>query len=134
MAERYLGGRIVATRRFTLLATGDLLALLVFASASAVRHGGTVTSVAETAVEFGLGWLVVAVPLGAYGVRALDGRLRAGLLGAIAWAGGAVVGAAIRAAIEPFAQFSLVFVLVTAGVGAAIFGAWRAIAVGLLRS
>ena len=132
MARTYLGGRIVASRRFALLAAGDLVALLVFAGASAARHGGTLASLAETAVEFGLGWLVVAVALGAYGARALEGRARAGLLGAVAWAGGAVVGAAIRAVIEPMAQFAPVFVLVTAGVGAVIFGVWRAIAAGRL--
>ena len=128
----YLGGRIVASRRFALLAAGDLLALLVFAAASAARHGGTVASLAQTAAEFGLGWAVVAVAAGAYGARALDGWWRAGLLGALAWAGGAVVGAAIRATVEPLASFAPVFVLVTAGVGAVIFGVWRAVAARLL--
>lgn len=132
MTRSYLGGRIVATRRYALLAAGDLVALLVFAAASAVRHGGNVTSLAQTAAEFGLGWLLVAVLAGAYGARALDGRWRAGLLGAAAWAGGAVVGAVIRAAVEPLASLAPVFVLVTAGVGAVIFGAWRALAARLL--
>lgn len=128
----YLGGRIVASRRFALLAAGDLLALLVFAAASAARHGGTVASLVETAAEFGLGWLIVAVAVGAYGSRALAGWRRAGLLGAVAWALGAVIGAAVRAAVEPLASFTPVFVLVTAGVGAVIFGAWRALAARLL--
>lgn len=128
----YLGGRIVASRRFAFLAAGDLLALLVFAVASAARHGGTVASVAETAAEFGLGWLVVAIAAGAYGARALDAWWRAGLLGGAAWAGGAVIGAAIRAAVEPLASLTPVFVLVTAGVGAVLFGGWRALAARLL--
>lgn len=128
----YLGGRIVASRRFALLAAGDLAALLVFALASAARHGGSLTSVAETAAEFGLGWAVVAVAAGAYGSQALSGWWRAGLLGAVAWAGGAIIGAAVRATVEPFASFTPIFVLVTAGVGAVIFGVWRALAARLL--
>ena len=132
MAQRYLGGRIVASRRYALLAAGDLVALLVFSAASAARHGGTVASAAQTAAEFGLGWLVVAVLVGAYGARALDGVPRAALLGAGAWAGGAVVGAVIRWAVEPYASLAPVFVLVAAGVGAVIFGVWRALAARFL--
>lgn len=132
MTRTYLAGRIVASRRVALLAVGDVVALLVFVAAGAVRHGGTLVSVAETTVEFGLGWVVVAVLAGAYGASALEGWRRAALLGAGAWAGGAVVGAAIRAAVEPFASMSPVFVLVTAGVGGVIFGVWRAAASRLL--
>lgn len=132
VTRTYLGGRIVASRRFALLAGGDLLALLVFAGASALRHGGTLVSMAETTVEFGLGWLLVALLAGAYGARALENSKRAAVIGAGAWAGGAVVGAVIRVAVEPFASLAPVFVLVTAGVGAVIFGAWRAVAARLL--
>ena len=132
MAQRYLGGRIVASRRYALLAAGDLVALVVFASASAARHGGSALSIAQTVGEFGLGWLVVAVLAGAYGARALDGVPRAALLGAGAWVGGAVVGAVIRAAVEPFASLAPVFVLVAAGVGAVIFGVWRGLAARFL--
>lgn len=132
MTQRYLRGRVVASRRHALLAAGDVGALLVFAVASAARHGGTVASVGQTVAEFGLGWVLVAVLAGAYGARALDGWVRAGLLGAVAWAGGAVVGAVIRAWVEPLASLAPVFVLVTAGVGAVIFGGWRALAARLL--
>ena len=133
MAQRYLGGRIVASRRYALLAAGDLVALLVFAGASAARHGGSALSMAQTVGEFGLGWLlVVAVLAGAYGARALDDVPHAALLGAGAWVGGAVVGAMIRAAVEPFASLAPVFVLVAAGVGAVIFGVWRGLAARFL--
>ena len=132
MAQRYLGGRIVASRRYAFLAAGDLVALFVFAGASAVRHGGGLLSAAQTVGEFGLGWLVVAVLAGAYGARALDGVARAALLGAGAWVGGAVVGAVIRVAVEPYASLAPVFVLVAAGVGAVIFGVWRGLAARFL--
>ena len=132
MAQRYLGGRIVASRRYALLAAGDLVALLVFAGASAARHGGSALSMAQTVGEFGLGWLVVAVLAGAYGARALDDVPHAALLGAGAWVGGAVVGAVIRVAVEPFASLAPVFVLVAAGVGAVIFGVWRGLAARFL--
>ena len=128
----YLGGRIVASRRYGRLVAGDVVALLVFATLGELRHSGTVVSTLQTAVEFGLGWLVVAVALGAYGRRALESPLRAAGLAAVAWALGAVLGAAIRATVEPLASFNPVFVLVTAGVGAVVFGVWRAIAVWLL--
>lgn len=132
MAGTFLGGRFVASRRRAVLAVGDLLALLVFAAASAARHGGSTGVVAQTALQFGLGWVAVAVATGAYGERALAGRTRAAALGAGTWAGGAVVGALLRYATEPGAGLSAVFVLVTAGVGAVIFGVWRAIAAGRL--
>lgn len=132
MTRTYLGGRIVASRRFALLAVGDLVALLVFAVAGAARHGGSVASVAQTTAEFGVGWLLVAVLAGAYGDRALDRPVYAGLLGGVAWTGGALVGAVIRAAVEPLASLNPVFVLVTAGVGAVIFAVWRSLAARLL--
>lgn len=128
MARTYLGDRIVASHRFALLAAGDLLALLAFAAAGQFRHGGTVDAALLTAAEFGIGWALVAVAFGAYGPRALDSPLRAAGLAAVAWSLGAVVGAAVRVAVEPHAQFAPVFVLVTAGVGAVVFAAWRALA------
>ena len=131
-ASTYLGGRIVASRRFALLAAGDLVALLLFATLGELRHAGTVAATLVTAVEFGIGWAVVAVALGAYGARALGSPSRAAGLAAVSWALGAVLGAAIRAAVEPLASFAPVFVLVTAGIGAVIFGVWRALAARLL--
>lgn len=132
MTRTYLHGRLVVSRRFALLAAGDMLALLVFATLGSLRHSGTVVGTLVTAVEFGVGWVVVAVALGAYGARALDSPGRAAGLAVVAWAGGALVGAAIRAAVEPLASFAPVFVLVTAGVGAFVFGVWRAVASRLL--
>lgn len=131
-ARTYLGGRIVASRRFALLATGDVIALVLFAALGELRHDGTVVDGLITAAEFGLGWALVAVALGAYGARALDSPVRAAGLAAVSWVGGAVIGAALRAAVEPLASFAPVFVLVTAGVGAVIFAAWRALAAWLL--
>jgi len=128
MAQRYLGGRIVASRRYALLAAGDVVALLVFAVLGELRHAGTVVATLGTAVEFGIGWAVVAVALGAYGARALDSPGRAAGLAVVSWVGGAIVGAAIRAAVEPTASFVPIFVAVTAGVGAVVFGVWRAVA------
>lgn len=132
MARTYLRGRVHATRRTALLAAGDLLALVVFAAAGAVSHGGGPVEVIETAGEFGVGWLVVALAVGAYGPRAVDGWRRAALLGAGAWAVGAPIGGLVRVAAEPGAGLSPVFVLVTAGVGAVVFGGWRAAAAALV--
>lgn len=128
MSRTYLGGRIVASRRRGWLVLGDLLALVVFAVAGEYRHGGTARSVVETALQFGVGWAVVGVLVGAYGARALESRGRAAGLGAAGWAGGAVVGAVVRYLTEPGASLSPIFVLVTAGVGVVVFAAWRALA------
>lgn len=128
MTRTALGGRIVLRRRTARLAVGDALVVLLFAALGEARHGGTVTATLVTAAEFGLGWLVVATILGAYGPRALASPGRAAGLGVLAWAGGAVLGAAIRAAVEPLASFAPVFVLVTVGVGAVLFGIWRFLA------
>lgn len=125
MTRTYLGGRVAAARWVALLAIGDLIALLAFAAAGEYRHGGTLLATIETALQFGVGWLVVATAAGAYGPRALEGVRRAALLGAGAWAIAAVVGALVRLATEPGAGISPVFVAVTIAVGAGIFGAWR---------
>ena len=132
MARRYLGGRLVLDRTTGWLAAGDLVALLAFAAFGEATHGGTLAATVETALQFGVGWLVVALLVGAYGVRALDGLGRGVLLGAGGWALAAVVGAVVRVATEAGAGLSPIFLLVTAGVGAVIFGAWRAIAVVVL--
>jgi len=132
MVRTYLGGRVVASRQYALLALGDLVALLVFATVGEYRHGGTTFAVFRTAVQFGIGWVVFATLVGAYGPRALDGRRRAALLGAVGWAGGAVIGAFVRLGTEAGAGIVPVFVLVTAGVGAVIFALWRGVAAGWL--
>lgn len=132
MARTYLAGRVEASRTVALLALGDLVALLVFAALGEYRHAGTVAATVQTALQFGVGWLVVAVPAGAYGPRALEDLRRAVALGVGAWAAGAVVGALVRVATEPGAGLSPVFVLVTAGVGAVIFGGWRGLAARVL--
>lgn len=125
MARTSLGGRIDVRRRTARLALGDALAVLVFAALGQARHGGSVTATLVTAAEFGLGWAVVATLLGAYGPRALASPGRAVGLGVLAWAGGAVLGAVIRAAVEPLATVAPVFVAVTVAIGAVIVGVWR---------
>lgn len=132
MARTYLAGRIEASRTVALLALGDLVALVVFAALGEYRHAGTVLATVETALQFGVGWLVVAVLAGAYGPRALDGWPRAAALGVGAWALGAVLGAVVRFVTEPGASLDPVFVLVTVGVGAVLFGVWRAVAARIL--
>lgn len=126
MARTYLGGRIVASRRYALLAVGDLLAVLLFAVLGELRHAGSVATVVETTVQFGVGWAVVAPLVGAYGPSALDGWRRAARLGAGAWTVATVVGVLVRYLTESGASLSPVFVVVTVGVGVIIFGIWRA--------
>lgn len=125
MARTVLAGRIDASRRTARLTLGDALAVLLFAAIGQARHGGGLPATLVTAAEFGLGWVVVATLLGAYGPRALASPGRALGLGALAWAGGAVLGAAIRAAVEPLATLNPVFVAVTVAVGVVIVGGWR---------
>lgn len=133
MARTYLGGRIVASRSFALLAVGDLLAVVLFAVLSGFRHAGTAASIAETALQFGVGWVLVAPLAGAYAPGALDGWLRAAGFGAAAWSIAAVVGALVRYVTEPGASLDPVFVAVTVGVGAVIFAVWRTAAATLFQ-
>jgi hypothetical protein len=132
MGRTYLGGRVEASRRTVRLAVGDAVAVLVFAAIGQARHGGGVTATLVTAGEFGLGWVVVATLLGAYGPRALASPGRAAGLGVLAWIGGSVLGAVIRTVVEPYATLNPVFVLVTMAVGVVILGGWRFSAAWLL--
>lgn len=110
------------------LAAGDLLALLAFAVASAARHGGGSAEVVETALQYGAGWVVAAAAVGAYGSAAVGGWRRGVRYGAATWSIAAVLGGVVRYLTEPGAGLGAVFLLVTVGVGAALFGGWRALA------
>lgn len=125
MAPTVLGDRVVVSGRTTRLVAGDAIAVGLFAVLGELRHAGTVRATVETFGEFGLAWVLVATAVGAYGPRALDSPARAAALAVVAWVGAAVVGAAIRAAIEPGATLAPVFVLVTAAVGGILLAVWR---------
>lgn len=128
MAREILRGRVVASGLTARLLVGDVVAILLFSTIGELRHGGTAVAVLFTAAEFGVGWAVLAILLGAYGRRALPSPGRAAALGATTWIGGAVVGAFVRAAVEPGATVVPIFVVVTATVGAVILGGWRLLA------
>jgi len=128
MARETLGGRVVASRLTARLLVGDVVAILLFSTLGELRHGGTAPAVLGTAAEFGVGWVVLALLLGAYGRRSLASPGRAAALGAATWVGGAVIGVFVRAAVEPGATVEPVFVVVTAAIGAVILGGWRFLA------
>lgn len=128
MTRTVLGDRIVVSGRTARLVAGDAVAVALFAVLGELRHAGTARSTVETFGEFGLAWVLVATAVGAYGPGALDSPPRAAALAALAWVGAAVVGAAIRAGVEPGATLAPVFVLVTAVVGVVLLGSWRFVA------
>lgn len=127
MDRRLLGGRLLLSGRTALLAIGDLLAIVTFVAIGEARHGGTLAAGAETTGQFLLGWVVASLLVGAYAPRALasvtDGVGRA--VGA--WLMAAVLGVSIRAALTT-GRFSVVFLLVSIGVGGVLLALWRVLA------
>lgn len=124
------GGRVTVSARTVGLATGDLLSILTFVVAGEISHYGLAfvlsspAWVAETAIPFVLGWLVVAPLAGLYdGTR--RSPVRAVGLAVGAWIVAALVGQALRATPYFHGGFAVTFVLVSVLVGAVLIGAWR---------
>lgn len=107
------------------LLVGDLVVIAFFVGLGELRHGGAVLDWAVTAGEFALAWLVVSIPLGAYGVTALQSARRSAGRTLLIWAVAAPLGVAIRALLEPDATFSIVFLAVMVGTGVVFLLPWR---------
>ena len=125
MVDTLVAGRVRKTRRTGWLLLGDLLIIALFVGLGELRHGGEVVDWAITFGEFGLAWVAVAVPMGAYS-RGPDRSTR-WTVGVISgsWVIAATLGWAIRAILEPFATFSVVFLMVMVGTGLLFLLPWR---------
>lgn len=117
------------------LALGDVLTLTTFIVIGELRHNVSPLTeplvVADTIAPFLLGWLVVAVAVGAYGPRATASVGQAATVAAATWVGAAVIGLALRATDLFHGDAPLSFALVVTGVGLLFFVGWRSVAAAL---
>lgn len=127
MADTLLAGRVARNRRTGWLLIGDLVVVGIFVGLGELRHGGDLEAWLVTLGEFGLAWLVVATLLGAYRSSALSSSSRAAGRTFLVWLLAAPLGVALRAALEPTATFSPVFLLVMLATGTVLLVPWRAI-------
>jgi len=125
MAGTIMAGRVAIHRRTAWLLVGDLVVIALFVGLGELRHGGAVIDWTVTASEFALAWLVVGIPLGAYGPSALQSARRSAGRTLLIWAVAAPVGVAIRSLLEPLATFSFVFLAVMLGTGLVFLLPWR---------
>jgi len=123
--------RVARSPRTLGLAVGDLLLIATFVVSGEISHFsvGYVLSqplaVAETAVPFYVGWLVVAPLAGAYGRAALAGPRTAATATTGAWIGASLVGQLLRGTSLFSGELALPFVLVSLIVGLALLVPWR---------
>ncbi|MFB6243713.1 MAG: DUF3054 domain-containing protein [Halobaculum sp.] len=118
------------------LAVGDVLVILLFLYAGTLQHATTVfppttaslLHLAEVAVPFLLGWVLVAVPVGAYSPGAGESAKASVPLAVRSWVGAAVIGLALRATPFLTGGVELTFAGVILVVGAVSLGLFRAVA------
>lgn len=118
------------------LAVGDVLVIVAFLYAGTLRHGtaGLPPTVSDlgylglVTLPFLLGWLLVAVPVGAYSPGAGESAKASVPLAVRSWIGAALVGLALRA--TPFLPggVELSFALVMVFGGSIGLGLFRAVA------
>ena len=127
-----LARRVEISGRSGVLLVGDLAAIGLFVLLGEIRHGGTLRSGAFTYAEFGAGWVIAAVAVGAYAGDALSSRGRAVALAGGGWVLGALLGQVIRSYVKPGFYVAPTFLAVTIGVGGVLLVGWRLLAAELL--
>jgi hypothetical protein len=113
--------------RVALLAGGDALALLLFASIGRANHaeGLTLAGVLSTAAPFLAGWFAAAPALGGYGRAAQGGDAGAAALAAAkAWAVAAPAGLLVRTLSKGYLP-DKAFVIVSLAATAVLLVGWR---------
>lgn len=117
-------------RRFLV---GDVLAILAFVALGEVQHGVPPTAFpirfAATAVPFLAGWVVAALPAGAYAARAGESVRSAALRAFAAWLAADAVAQLVRGTAVVPGEADPVFYVVAAAFGGGFLVAWRAVAV-----
>ncbi|KAL5777548.1 hypothetical protein ACOSP7_010474 [Xanthoceras sorbifolium] len=129
--------RINKWGRVSLLAGGDVLALVLFSAIGRFNHGFSVFDIEtlRTADPFIAGWFLSAYFLGGYAEdgRGMSGLSKAVVAAAKSWALGIPLGLVIRAVTSGhIPQYT--FVLVTMGSTAVLLIGWRALLFSFLRS
>lgn len=132
MDRTVLWGRIAVTRRTLALAVGDALMIAVFVAGGQLRHSGSLGAGIETFGHFAIGWVLVAIPGGAYTADAVASKRRAGSVAVIGWTGGAVLAQLLRLVTGATTEFVPIFAAVTIGVGGFLLVGWRLVAATVL--
>ena len=129
MSESFLSKRVDGSA--APLAVGDLVAILVVIAIGMSNHNSLtgVVALLETAAPFLLGWAVTSVPIGAYSAGAAESAKAAVPLAIRSWIPAAVIGVAIRGAVQSaFDQGLLIFLVVMLVTGTVALGSWRWVA------
>jgi len=129
MSESFLSKRVDGSA--APLAVGDLVAILIVIAIGMNSHNTLTGPVAllETAAPFLLGWTVTSVPIGAYSAGAAESAKAAVPLAIRSWIPAAVIGVAIRGAVQSaFDQGLLIFLVVMIVTGTVALGGWRWVA------
>jgi hypothetical protein len=125
----WLRGRVDVSRATAWLLLGDLLAIALFVVIGEISHGYDSLAYALQALDnyaqFVIGWVVVAVPLGAYARDVQSGPLRAGGTVLVAWLGAVAVAQMVRATAWFHGSPSLTFAAVSFGFTGLVLVGWR---------
>ncbi|WP_136715359.1 DUF3054 domain-containing protein [Halorientalis salina] len=131
----WLGDRVDVSRTTMGLFAGDLALITLFVVVGEISHGVDPIALAgyvvtNTLAPFVVGWLLVSIPVGMYGVATRESASRVALRTAGAWFGADVIAQAIRSTsyIQGGAslQAILVFGFISFAVGGTLLVAWRA--------
>jgi len=129
MSESFLSKRVDQTA--APLALGDLVAIVAVIAIGMNNHNSLTGAVAllETAAPFLLGWVVMSVPIGAYSAGAAESAKAAVPLAVRSWIPAAVIGIAIRGAVQStFSTGLAIFLAVMLVTGIVALGGWRWVA------
>jgi hypothetical protein len=122
--------RVALSPRTALLATGDILAILVFVAVGEYTHGYNplvdVGRVAGTFAPFLIGWLLMAGAAGLYASDAPTTPGRAVAVTFLSWVLAVVVAQALRATALFHGNAAVTFAVVSVAVGGALLCLWRA--------
>ncbi|GAB7013644.1 DUF3054 domain-containing protein [Halolamina salina] len=129
MSESFLSKRVDGSA--APLAVGDAIAILVVIAIGMSNHNSLtgVVALLETAAPFLLGWAVASVPVGAYSAGAAESAKAAVPLAIRSWVPAAVIGVAIRGALQSSFDTNLaIFLAVMLATGSVALAGWRWVA------
>ena len=126
MSDSFLSKRV--DRAAAPLAVGDLLVILAVIAVGMTQHDTLAGPVAllATAAPFLLGWVLASVPIGAYSAGAAESAKASVPLAIRSWVPAAVVGVAVRGAVQSAFDVGLaIFLVVMLVTGSVAMGVWR---------
>jgi hypothetical protein len=129
MSESFLSKRVDGSA--APLAVGDVIAIVAVIAIGMTSHQSLTgpVALAETAAPFLLGWAIASVPIGAYSAGAAESAKAAVPLAIRSWVPAAVIGVAIRGAVQSSFSTGLgIFLVVMLVTGTLALGGWRWIA------